>query len=226
MSDNYLSALPVDEKFEPIRKLKETWKFSIENPEAFWAEQAEQLDWFRTWDGVLEWKDRHARWFNGGKLNASHNCLDRHVKTAKRNKVAYIWEGEPGDRRVITYAELYKEVNRFASVLKGLGVEKGTFVALYMPMIPELPVAMLACARLGAPFTPVYSGFSVGALSERVRQTEAKVVVTADGVFRRGKVVDLKGIVDKAVEECPSVRKTIIVARTKHGVEMTPGRDI
>jgi acetyl-CoA synthetase len=226
MSDNHLSALPVDEKFEPIRKLKETWKFSIENPEAFWAEQAEQLDWFRTWDGVLEWKDRHARWFNGGKLNASHNCLDRHVKTAKRNKVAYIWEGEPGDRRVITYAELYREVNRFASVLKGLGVEKGTFVALYMPMIPELPVAMLACARLGAPFTQVYSGFSVGSLSERVRQTEAKVVVTADGVFRRGKVVDLKGIVDKAVEECPSVRKTIVVARTKHGVEMTPGRDI
>ncbi len=106
MSGEDLSALPVNEKYEPIKKLKETWKFSIENPEAFWAEQAEQLDWFRTWDGVLEWKDRHARWFNGGKLNASHNCLDRHVMTAKRNKVAYIWEGEPGDRRVITYAEL------------------------------------------------------------------------------------------------------------------------
>ena len=226
MSGEDLSALPIDEKFEPIKKLRKTWRSSIEDPEGFWAEEAKQLDWFRIWDRVLEWEDRHARWFIGGTLNASHNCLDRHVATWRRNKVAYIWEGEPGDKRIITYAELYREVNRFASALKELGVGKGTFVALYMPMIPELPVAMLACARLGAPFTQIYSGFSVGALAERTRQTEAEVIVTADGVFRRGRVIDLKGIVDKAAEECPSVRKVVTVARTKHDVDMTPGRDV
>jgi acetyl-CoA synthetase len=226
MSDDFLSALPVNEKFEPNQKLKETWKFSIENPEAFWAEEAKQLDWFKSWDGVLEWKNKKARWFNGGKLNASHNCVDRHAATWRKNKVAYIWEGEPGDRRVITYGELYREVNRFASVLKEMGVKKGTFVAMYMPMIPELPVAMLACARLGAPFTQVYSGFSVGALAERVNSTGAEVIVTADGVFRRNKVIDLKGVVDKAADQCPSVRKVITVERTKHGVEMNPERDI
>ena len=226
MSGEDLSALPVNEKYEPIKKLRETWRSSIEDPEGFWAEEAKQLDWFRGWDQVLEWEDMHARWFIGGTLNASHNCLDRHVATWRRNKVAYIWEGEPGDKRIITYAELYREVNRFASALKELGVGKGTFVALYMPMIPELPVAMLACARLGAPFTQVYSGFSVGALAERTRHTEAEVIVTADGVFRRGRVIDLKGIVDKAAEECPSVRKVVTVARTKHDVDMTPGRDV
>jgi acetyl-CoA synthetase len=216
----------VNEKYEPIKKLRETWRSSIEDPEGFWTEEAKQLDWFRGWDQVLEWEDRYARWFIGGTLNASHNCLDRHVATWRRNKVAYIWEGEPGDKRIITYAELYREVNRFASALKELGVGKGTFVALYMPMIPELPVAMLACARLGAPFTQVYSGFSVGSLAERTRHTEAEVIVTADGVFRRGRVIDLKGIVDKAAEECPRVRKVVTVARTKHDVDMTPGRDV
>jgi acetyl-CoA synthetase len=226
MSEDTLSALPVNEKFEPNQKLKETWKFSIENPEAFWAEQAKQLDWFKDWDGVLEWNNKKARWFNGGKLNASYNCVDRHAATSKKNKVAYIWEGEPGDKRVITYGELYREVNRFASALKELGVKKGTFVAMYMPMIPELPVAMLACARLGAPFTQVYSGFSVGALAERVQSTKAEVIITSDGVFRRNKVIDLKGVVDKAADQCPTVRKVITVERCKHGVEMNPDRDI
>jgi acetyl-CoA synthetase len=226
MSENFLSSLPVDEKFEPINKLKETWKASMDDPEGFWAEQAKRLDWFKTWDNVLEWENRHGRWFNGGVLNASYNCLDRHVKGAKRNKVAYIWEGEPGDKRVITYAELYREVNKFASVLKELGVKKGTFVATYMPMIPELPVAMLACARLGASFTQVYSGFSVGALAERVQSTKAEIIITADGVFRRNKVIDLKGVVDKAADQCPTVRKVITVERTKQGVEMNPDRDI
>ncbi|MDP7207608.1 MAG: AMP-binding protein, partial [Candidatus Bathyarchaeota archaeon] len=177
MSEDTLAALPVDEKFEPNQKLRETWKASIADPDAFWAEEAKQLDWFKSWNRVLEWEDRHARWFNGGKLNASYNCLDRHVATAKKNKVAYIWEGEPGDKRVITYGELYREVNKFASALKELGVKEGTFVAMYMPMIPELPVAMLACARLGAPFTQVYSGFSVKALSERIRSTEAEIII-------------------------------------------------
>ena len=226
MNEDFLSALPVNEKFEPNQKLKETWKFSIEDPEAFWAEQAKQLNWFKHWDGVLEWENKQARWFNGGKLNASHNCVDRHVATWRKNKVAYIWEGEPGDKKVITYGELYQKVNRFASVLKNLGVKKGTFVATYMPMIPELPIAMLACARLGAPFTQVYSGFSVGALAERVNSTNAEVIITADGVFRRNKVIDLKGVVDKAVKQCPSVRKVITVERTKHDVKMNPEKDI
>ncbi|MDP6457715.1 MAG: acetate--CoA ligase [Candidatus Bathyarchaeota archaeon] len=226
MSEDTLAALPVDEKFEPNQKLRETWKASIADPDAFWAEEAKQLDWFKSWNRVLEWEDRHARWFNGGKLNASYNCLDRHVATAKKNKVAYIWEGEPGDKRVITYGELYREVNKFASALKELGVKEGTFVAMYMPMIPELPVAMLACARLGAPFTQVYSGFSVKALSERIRSTEAEIIITADGVFRRNKVIDLKGVVDKSADQCPSVRKVITVERTKHGVEIKPDRDI
>jgi acetyl-CoA synthetase len=226
MSGEDLAALPVNEKFKPIQKFRETWRSSIEDPEGFWSEQAKQLDWFKGWERVLEWENKHARWFTGGILNASYNCLDRHVKTWRRNKVAYIWEGEPSDRRIITYADLYRKVNRFASALKALGVGKDSFVALYMPMIPELPIAMLACARIGAPFTQIYSGFSVGALSERVRHTEAQVIVTADGVFRRGKVIDLKWIVDKAVEECPTVRKVIIVSRTKQGAEITPGRDV
>jgi acetyl-CoA synthetase len=226
MTDNFLASLPVEEKFNPIQRLKETWRYSIEKPEAFWAEEAKQLDWFKTWDMVLEWKNRHAKWFKGGFLNASYNCLDRHVKTWRKNKVAYLWEGEPGDKRVITYAELYREVNRFTSVLKDLGVKKGTFVAMYMPMIPELPIAMLACARLGAPFTQVYSGFSVGALAERVSYTEAELILTADGVWRRGKVIDLKGVVDKSLEKCPTVRKVITVKRTDHGAHMTPGRDL
>ncbi|MFC1803337.1 acetate--CoA ligase [Thermoproteota archaeon] len=226
MSENFLSSLPVDEKFEPQNRLKETWKASMDDPEGFWAKQAKLLDWSKTWDSILEWKNKQARWFNGGALNASYNCLDRHVKTAKRNKVAYIWEGEPGDKRVITYYELYREVNKFASVLKELGVKKGTFVATYMPMIPELPIAMLACARLGASFTQVYSGFSIGALAERVQSTKAEVIITADGVFRRGKVIDLKGVVDKAADQCPTVRKVITVERTKHGVEINPNRDI
>ena len=226
MSENFLSSLPVDEKFEPKNKLKETWHDSMEDPEGFWAKQARVLDWFKEWDSVLEWENKHARWFNGGVLNASYNCLDRHIKTDKKNKVAYIWEGEPGDKRVITYSELYKEVNKFASVLKELGVKKGTFVATYMPMIPELPIAMLAIARLGASFTQVYSGFSVGALAERVQSTEAEIIITADGVFRRGKIIDLKGIVDKAADQCPTVRKVITIKRTKQDVVMNPDRDI
>ena len=223
---SYLKTLPVGEKITPTRRLRDIWSYSIDHPDEFWAEEARQLDWFRAWDSVLKWENKKANWFTGGKLNASYNCVDRHAMTANRNKVAIFWEGEPGDTRTLTYQCLYREVNKFASILKSLGVGKGVPVALYMPMIPELPIAMLACARLGAPFTQVYSGFSVGALSERVRHLEAQVVVTADGLWRRGKIIDLKNIVDQALPETPSVRKVITVKRTGHEVAWNPKRDI
>jgi len=223
---SYSSALPVNDKIMPIKNLTEKWRFSIEHPDEFWIEQARSLDWFKEWDRVLEWDNHHAAWFKGGILNASYNCVDRHVKTSRKNKAAIIWEGEPGDKRVLTYFQLYREVNRLASALKELGVARGVPVALYMPMIPKLPIAMLACARLGAPFTQVYSGFSSLALSERVQHMEAKVLITADGLWRRGKIVDLKNIVDKAVEECPTVTKVITVKRTCHNIAMKDGVDL
>ena len=221
-----LKALPTDERISPINRLQDTWKHSIERPEEFWEREARQLHWFRSWDTVLDWEDHHAKWFKGGTLNASYNCLDRHLDTPVKNKVAFFWEGEPGDKRVYTYQQLYKEVNKFANILKLRGVQKGDAVALYMPMIPELPIAMLACSRIGAPFTQVYSGFSTEALAERVRHLEAKVLVTSDGLWRRGKIVDLKGIADSAVGSCPSIQNVIIVKRTGHDVAMEPGRDL
>lgn len=226
MSKFDLKILPTEEKITPVQNLKDVWRYSIENPEDFWAEEAKQLEWFRTWDKVLIWKNRFAKWFEGGVLNASYNCLDRHIKTWRKNKAAIIWEGEPGDKRVLTYYNLFREVNLFASVLSSLGLETGSFVALYMPMIPELPIAMLACSRIGAPFTQVYSGFSKGALAERVRHTQAKILVTADGLWRRGKIIDLKGVVNEAVKECPSIEKIITVNRTDHKIEMNRDRDI
>ena len=221
-----LKALPTDERISPINRLQDTWKHSIERPEEFWEREARQLHWFRSWDTVLDWEDHHAKWFKGGTLNASYNCLDRHLDTPVRNKVAFFWEGEPGDKRVYTYQQLYKEVNKFANVLKLRGVQKGDAVALYMPMIPELPIAMLACSRIGAPFTQVYSGFSRESLAERMRHLEAKVLVTSDGLWRRGKIVDLKGIADSAVGSCPSIQSVIVVKRTGHDVDMEAGRDL
>jgi len=209
-----LKALPTNDRVVPVQKLHEEWKKSLENPEDYWAEQARQLDWYRTWDKVLDWKPPFARWFVGGLLNASYNCVDRHVKTWRKNKAAILWEGEPGDSRILTYNTLYREVNALASALKSLGVHKGDSVAMYMPMIPELPIAMLACARIGAPFTQVYSGFSAGALAERVRDTKSKILITADGVWRRGKIIELKRTADEALKDCPSVEKVITVKRT------------
>lgn len=225
MSTSEIKALPIKEKIVPIQRLKDVWKRSIEEPEEFWAEEAKQLDWFKTWDRVLEWKNRFARWFIGGFLNASYNCIDRHVKGWRKNKAAILWEGEPGDKRVLTYNSLYREVNLFASALRAMGIKKGDFVAMYMPMLPELPIAMLACSRLGVPFTQVYSGFSVGALAERVRNVEAKILITADGVWRRGKIINLKKVANEAVKDCPTVEKIITVKRTGHDVEMVEGRD-
>ncbi|MEL6457390.1 MAG: acetate--CoA ligase [Cyanobacteria bacterium J06621_15] len=198
------------------------------NPEAFWAELAEQeLDWFQKWDTVLDWQPPFAKWFVNGKINISHNCLDRHLTTANKNKAAIIWEGEPGDSRTITYAQLHREVSQFANALKQLGVKKGDTVGIYMPMIPEAAVAMLACARIGAPHSVVFGGFSAEALRDRLNDAKAKVVITADGGFRKDSIVPLKPQVDKALENnaAPSVENVLVVQRTKQDIEMQSGRD-
>ncbi|HEY7917558.1 MAG TPA: acetate--CoA ligase [Acidimicrobiales bacterium] len=201
---------------------------SAEGPE-FWAEQAGALDWFRTWDSVVEWKLPFARWFDGGTLNVSYNCLDRHVAAGRGDKVAFHWEGEPGDTRTLTYGQLLTEVSRFANVLRGLGVGRGDRVAVYMPMIPELPVAMLACTRIGAVHSVVFGGFSSEALRDRILDAQARVVVTADGGWRRGAPVALKANVDAAVIESPCVDHVVVARRTTEGPAdgpaMLPGRD-
>jgi len=218
-------SLPFNSRYYPLKRLTDFYHRSIEEPEEFWEEQARQVDWFKTWDKVLEWKPPFAHWFVGGELNASHICVDRHVKTWRRSKVAIYWEGEPGNVRVLSYSTLFSEVNKYASVLKNCGVGKGDRVALYLPMIPELPIFMLACARIGAVHTVIFSGFSAKALADRVNDVQAKLLVTADGGFRRGKVVTLKTISDEALTMCPSVEKAIVVNRTNTPVSMEPSRD-
>lgn len=198
---------------------------SLRDIESFWAEIARRLSWHRGWDQVLNWDPPFARWFVGGQLNASQNSLDGHMKTWRKNKAAFLWEGEPGDRRTVTYQELYRATNQFASVLQQLGVKKGDAVALYLPMVPEFPVAMLACARIGAPFTVVFSGFSSKALAERIQDCEAKVVVTADGGYRRGRTIKLKPVVDEALANTPSVRHIVVLRRTGEQVSMQDERD-
>jgi acetyl-CoA synthetase len=193
--------------------------------EAFWAQQAEELDWFQPWETVLEWDLPFAKWFVGGRINVSYNCLDRHVAGGLGDRVAYHWEGEPGDVRTITYGQLLGEVTRFANVLKSLGVAKGDRVAIYMPMIPELPVAMLACARIGAPHSVVFGGFSADALRDRINDAEARVLVTADGGFRRGAPSLLKPAADVALGGTPSIEHVVVVRRTESDVSMTAGRD-
>ena len=195
------------------------------NPVAFWEKQAKTLRWMKPWKKAVEWKLPYAKWFVGGKLNVSDNCLDRHVETARRNKAALIWEGEPGDTRVLTYWDLYREVNRFAAALRRHGVKKGDAVTIYMPMIPELPIAMLACARIGAPHSVVFGGFSPESLRDRINDCKSRVVITADGSFRRGGTVPLKTNTDDAIRECPFVNTVIVYKRTGQDVAWQHDRD-
>jgi len=197
------------------------------DPEAFWAKLAEELEWSRPWDTVLDWQPPHAKWFVGGQLNASVNCLDRHVRGPRRNKAALIWEGEPGDRRTLTYFDLYRQVSTFANVLKSLGVTKGDRVSLYMPLIPELAIAMLACARIGAVHSVVFGGFSAESLRDRINDSACRLLVTADGGYRRGNIVALKKVADEAVAGAPSIEHVVVVQRAGAAlpVEMKAGRD-
>jgi acetyl-CoA synthetase len=202
------------------------WKRAKDDPEGFWGEQAESLHWFRRWDKVLVWNEPHAQWFTGGQLNASYNCLDRHLENGRKNKAAIVWEGEPGDSRVLRYQDLHREVCKFANVLKGLGIKKGDRVTIYMPMVPELAVAMLACARIGATHSIVFGGFSADAVADRNNDAKARLVITADGGWRRGKVVPLKQNVDAALAKSPTVEKCVVFNRCDQTVEMKPGRDL
>ena len=195
------------------------------DPEGFWAEMAEELDWDQKWDEVLHWDPPHAQWFVGGKLNACYNCVDRHVQGGRRNKAAIIWEGEGGERRTLTYWDLYRETSKLANGLKSLGVKKGDRVAIYMPMIPELPIAMLACARIGAVHSVVFGGFSAEALRDRILDAGAKVLITADGGYRRGQIIPLKYDADYALRETPDIQHVIIVKRGDFPLRVVAGRD-
>jgi acetyl-CoA synthetase len=202
------------------------WQRGKDDPEGFWAEQAERkLHWFRKWNRVLDWKPPHSRWFIGGTTNACYNCLDRHLDGPRKNKAALIWEGEPGDSRVLTYHQLHRETCKFANCLKKLGIQKGDRVTIYMPMIPEAAVAMLACARIGATHSVVFGGFSAEAVADRNNDAKSRLVITADGGWRRGKVVPLKANVDAALAKSPTVEKCVVFNRCNQAVDMKPGRD-
>ncbi|HZW99832.1 MAG TPA: acetate--CoA ligase [Trueperaceae bacterium] len=238
MSDSIESVLqesrtfPPPESFRSRAHVKDRAEFermyrqSLDDPDTFWGDAAKELlHWFEPWQKVLEWDEPHAQWFVGGKTNLAYNCLDLQVERGLANKVAFFWEGEPGDQRALTYGQLLEEVSRFANVLKGKGVKLGDRVAIYMPMIPEAIVAMLACARLGATHSVVFGGFSSNALSDRINDAKAEVVITADGGYRRGQVLPLKPAVDEALKETPSVRSVIVVRRTDNAINMERGRD-
>ncbi|HJR39890.1 MAG TPA: acetate--CoA ligase, partial [Nocardioidaceae bacterium] len=238
MSDETLSNLLHEERrFEPPAELAaaanvkaDAYERAADDRLAFWAEQAERLDWAQKWDRVLDWDNPpFAKWYVGGRLNAAYNCVDRHVEAGRGDKVAYHFEGEPGDTRTITYAELKDEVCRAANALVELGVKTGDRVAIYMPMIPETVIAMLACARIGAPHTVVFGGFSSQALEDRILDCDARVVITADGGYRRGSAAALKPAVDTALQKCPDVRNVIVVRRTGQDLGeggWTEGRDL
>ncbi len=208
-----------------LEEYEKIYKEAKDNPEKFWGGIAEELYWFKKWDKVLEWNAPWAKWFVGGEINLSYNCLDRHVQTWRRNKAALIWEGEPGDTRTVTYQQLLIEVQKFANVLKNLGIKKGDRVAIYMGMVPELPVAMLACARIGAVHSVIFGGFSANAIVDRVTDQHAVAVITQDGGHRRGTEVKLKNTVDEALHRCPSVKHVVVLKRTGSAVTMEEGRD-
>jgi len=200
-------------------------KEAAQNPEVFWAKCAKQLDWYQEWNTVLEWKPPNAKWFIGGKLNASYNCLDRHIKNGLGDKTAIIWEGESEGQLTLSYNDVYKAVNKLANGLKTLGVGKGDRVAIYMPMVPEAAYAMLACARIGAIHTVVFGGFSSDSLKDRILDSQVKLLITADGGYRRGKIIPLKETSDQAVEGCDSIEKLLVIKRTGEDVNMKEGRD-
>jgi acetyl-CoA synthetase len=237
-SQNITSVLREARKFPPSKEFsgraqvkslaeyEELYRRADEDPERFWSECARELAWYKPFTKTLEWKFPFAKWFLGGELNASYNCVDRHLAGARRNKAALIWEGEPGDSRVLTYQMLADQVGRCANALKALGVKPGDRVAIYMPLIPEAAIAMLACARIGATHSVVFGGFSAEALRDRINDAEAKVCITADAGWRRGQQVELKRNTDDAIKECPSIEKCLVVRRTGAKVEMRRGRDV
>jgi acetyl-CoA synthetase len=237
MSNNIESHLVEDRVFKPAKEFskkarissmaeyKRLWQESIDKPKKFWAREAGELEWRKKWKKVLEWKAPNARWFVDGKLNVAENCVDRHASGARRNKAAIIFEGEPGDRRVITYAQLQREVCRFANVLEAQGVKPKDRVLIYMPMVPEAAVAMLACARIGAVHSVVFGGFSAESILDRLQDSGARHIITADGGWRRGKIVPLKDNVDQALQGGHAVESVIVLKRTGHEVSMTEGRD-
>ena len=208
-----------------LEQYEQLYRQAEEDPEKFWGGIASELHWFRKWDKVLEWNAPWAKWFVGGQINLSYNCLDRHVATWRRNKAAIIWEGEPGEVRTFTYQQLLTEVSKFANVLKSLGIQKNDTVAIYMGMTPELPIAMLACARIGAAHSVVFGGFSANALVDRINDAQCKAVITQDGSYRRGAEIPLKATVDEALSGCPSVKSVIVYKRSGSDIKMERGRD-
>ena len=238
MADTITSMLREGRVFQPsadfssraevnsLAKYRELWEEAARNPDGFWDNEAKSLQWQKPFAKVLDWKEPFAQWFVGGKINASVNCLDRHAAGPRRNKAAIIWEGEPGEIKVLTYQMLLDEVCRFASALKLLGLNPGDRATIYMPMVPEVVIAMLACARIGVAHSVVFGGFSADAVADRTIDAGARIVITADGGWRRGKTIPLKDNVDKALERCPAVEKCIVLKRTGQTVGMSPGRDI
>src|SRR5436305_11568444 len=236
-STNIDSVLQEQRKFEPSEEFRRNahiksaeeyeriYRESVEQPEKFWGRIASELHWFKPWDNVLEWKNPWAKWFVGGQTNLSYNCLDRHMQTSRKDKTAIIWESEPGDLRTLTYQQLHREVQKFANVLKSLGVKKGDRVAIYMGMTPELPIAMLACARIGAPHTVIFGGFATNALVDRIHDSEAVAVITQDGSYRRGSEVKLFPAVEEALKSCPTVKHVVVYKRTGTPINMQDGRD-
>ncbi|HLJ79499.1 MAG TPA: AMP-binding protein, partial [Acidobacteriaceae bacterium] len=210
---------------QSLAQYEEMYRRSIEDPEVFWAGVARELHWFEPWQKVLEWNEPWAKWFVGGKFNLCYNCLDRHVENGRGEKTAILWEGEPGEVRRLSYSQLLADVQRFASALRCLGIKKGDRVAVYMGMTPELAIAILACARIGAVHSVIFGGFAANAIVDRVNDAKCVAIITQDSSYRRGNEVKLKATVDEAVGQCPTVQHVVVYRRTGSPVEMQRGRD-